>query len=80
MAAALHLHFRNIVSNATCLSQFSWMENKEQKDPCLLVAYVIAACVGNCKLRHCIVVERGETLHFTHSLDATRVARRIQLR
>lgn len=47
MASALHLHFRNVASNAKCLSNFIWMNNKEQNDPCLLVAYVIAACVGN---------------------------------
>ncbi|KIM64012.1 hypothetical protein SCLCIDRAFT_23874 [Scleroderma citrinum Foug A] len=47
MASALHLHSRNIVSNVTCVAGFNWMNNQEQKDPCLLVAYVIAACVGN---------------------------------
>ena len=38
------------VSNATCGTEYTWMDNMEHKDPCLTVAYVIAACAGDCKL------------------------------
>ncbi|KAG9310415.1 hypothetical protein JVU11DRAFT_9554 [Chiua virens] len=37
----------NVVSNATCQPEYAWMDNAEGKDPCLTVAYVIAACVGD---------------------------------
>lgn len=37
------------VSNATCQPEYAWMNNAEQKDPCLTVAYVIGACVGDSK-------------------------------
>ncbi|KAI9572526.1 hypothetical protein HD554DRAFT_2168219 [Boletus coccyginus] len=37
----------NAVSNATCQPEYGWMNNTEQKDPCLTVAYVIGACVGD---------------------------------
>ncbi|KAH0838822.1 hypothetical protein J3R83DRAFT_7226, partial [Lanmaoa asiatica] len=34
-------------SNATCQSDYGWMNSTEQRSPCLTVAYVIAACVGD---------------------------------
>ncbi|KAI6133791.1 hypothetical protein EV401DRAFT_2180923, partial [Pisolithus croceorrhizus] len=43
----VHPYLRTIASNATCETQDAWMNNQEGKSPCLIVAYVIAACVGN---------------------------------
>ena len=40
------------VSNATCQPEYAWMNNAEQLDPCLAVAYVIAACAGDSKSLH----------------------------
>ena len=37
------------VSNATCQSEYAWMNNAEQQSPCLAVAYVIGACAGDSK-------------------------------
>ncbi|KAL4063621.1 hypothetical protein V8B97DRAFT_1444014 [Scleroderma yunnanense] len=42
-----HLNLRNVISDAQCVPGFNWMNNQEGKDPCLTVAYVIAACVGD---------------------------------
>ncbi|KAI6153052.1 hypothetical protein BKA82DRAFT_4085441 [Pisolithus tinctorius] len=43
----LHPYLRIITSSAQCESGYEWMDNQETTPPCLLVAYVIAACVGN---------------------------------
>ena len=40
------------VSSATCQPEYAWMNNAEQLSPCLTVAYVIAACVGDSKSLH----------------------------
>lgn len=37
------------VTNATCQPEYAWMNNAEQRSPCLTVAYVIAACAGDSK-------------------------------
>ncbi|KAF8549248.1 hypothetical protein OG21DRAFT_1515418 [Imleria badia] len=34
-------------SNATCQPEYTWMDNVGQLNPCLTVAYVIAACDGD---------------------------------
>ncbi|KAN0101184.1 hypothetical protein V8E55_001168 [Tylopilus felleus] len=48
-AWAVHpnIYARAPVSNATCQPEYAWMNNAEQQSPCLAVAYVIAACVGD---------------------------------
>ncbi|KAI6040046.1 hypothetical protein EDC04DRAFT_2567640 [Pisolithus marmoratus] len=43
----VHPYLRNVVSPVVCESQYEWMNNQEGKNPCLVVAYVIAACVGD---------------------------------
>lgn len=43
----VHPYMRNVVSTAQCESEYGWMDNQENSSPCLVVAYVIAACVGN---------------------------------
>ncbi|KAI6137130.1 hypothetical protein F5141DRAFT_1079021 [Pisolithus sp. B1] len=43
----VHPSLRKIASDATCETQYGWMNNQENNNPCLLVAYVIAACVGD---------------------------------
>ncbi|KIO01236.1 hypothetical protein M404DRAFT_1003265 [Pisolithus tinctorius Marx 270] len=44
----LHPYQRaGITSLASCESGYEWMDNQETSPPCLLVAYVIAACTGN---------------------------------
>ncbi|KAI5989463.1 hypothetical protein EDC04DRAFT_1406119 [Pisolithus marmoratus] len=43
----VHPYLRNIVSQAACQSGYEWMNNQEGNGPCSLVAYIIAACVGN---------------------------------
>ncbi|KAH7884087.1 hypothetical protein F5I97DRAFT_1648458 [Phlebopus sp. FC_14] len=46
-AMVVHPNVLVPVSNATCLSDYAWMNNEEGYDPCLTVAYVIAACAGD---------------------------------
>ncbi|KAI6040047.1 hypothetical protein EDC04DRAFT_3089910 [Pisolithus marmoratus] len=43
----VHPYLHDVVSQVACQSEYAWMNNQEKTDPCLLVAYVIAACVGN---------------------------------
>lgn len=38
---------RNVVTNATCVDGYSWMNNGQNYSPCRTVAYVEAACAGN---------------------------------
>lgn len=40
------------VTNATCQPEYAWMNNAEDRTPCLTVAYVIAACAGDSKSLH----------------------------
>lgn len=49
---AVHPNIFIPVSNATCQSEYAWMNNAEQQSPCLAVAYVIAACAGDSKSLH----------------------------
>ncbi|KAG6373240.1 hypothetical protein JVT61DRAFT_6866 [Boletus reticuloceps] len=60
----------NIVSNATCLEpDYAWMNNTEHQTPCLAVAYVIAACVGDSKsFRFRYLLETLKLLHKTGQL------------
>ncbi|KAL4070084.1 hypothetical protein V8B97DRAFT_1917802 [Scleroderma yunnanense] len=37
----------SITSNATCTPDFNWMNNQEQSSPCLVVAYILAVCIGD---------------------------------
>ncbi|KAL4064794.1 hypothetical protein V8B97DRAFT_1987087 [Scleroderma yunnanense] len=43
----IHPQRRSVISEAQCVSGFNWMNNQEGSSPCLVVAYVIAACVGD---------------------------------
>ncbi|KAG2342668.1 hypothetical protein BDR05DRAFT_963884 [Suillus weaverae] len=47
MAVQVHPAKRNVVSPATCISGYSWMNDSQGYSPCLTVAYVEAACAGN---------------------------------
>ncbi|KAG1746903.1 hypothetical protein EDB19DRAFT_1688288 [Suillus lakei] len=47
MAVQVHPVTRTIVSPATCIDGYSWMSDSQGYSPCLTVAYVEAACVGN---------------------------------
>ncbi|KAG2101813.1 uncharacterized protein F5147DRAFT_708106 [Suillus discolor] len=38
---------RNIGSSATCMSEYSWMDDSQGNSPCLTVAYVEAPCYEN---------------------------------
>ncbi|KAL4077840.1 hypothetical protein J3A83DRAFT_4079084, partial [Scleroderma citrinum] len=49
-----------ITSNATCTPDFNWMNNQEQSSPCLVVAYILAVCIGDSKLHCCLPVEWGD--------------------
>ncbi|KAL4069162.1 hypothetical protein J3A83DRAFT_3490887 [Scleroderma citrinum] len=44
---SIHPQLRNVISEANCVSGFNWMDNQQGSNPCLVVAYVIAACVGD---------------------------------
>ncbi|KAG1775095.1 hypothetical protein EV702DRAFT_460922 [Suillus placidus] len=47
LAVQVHPVKRNVVSNATCISGYSWMNDSQGYSPCHTVAYVEAACTGN---------------------------------
>ncbi|KAG1746904.1 hypothetical protein EDB19DRAFT_331938 [Suillus lakei] len=47
VAVQVHPVARTVVSPATCMSGYSWMNDSQGYSPCLTVAYVEAACVGN---------------------------------
>ncbi|KAI5984004.1 hypothetical protein EDD15DRAFT_1822274 [Pisolithus albus] len=43
----VHPYMRAITSSAVCESEYGWMNNHEGSSPCVLIAYVMAACVGD---------------------------------
>ncbi|KAG2049108.1 hypothetical protein BDR06DRAFT_961823 [Suillus hirtellus] len=47
LAVQVHPVRRSIVSSATCMSGYSWMDDSQGNSPCLTVAYVEGACTGN---------------------------------
>jgi hypothetical protein len=47
LAVQVHPIKRNVVSTATCVSGYSWMDDSQGNSPCLTVAYVEAPCFGN---------------------------------
>ncbi|KAG2147504.1 hypothetical protein DEU56DRAFT_784315 [Suillus clintonianus] len=47
LAVQVHPVARTISSPATCINGYSWMNDGQGDSPCLTVAYVEAACVGN---------------------------------
>ncbi|KAG1741802.1 uncharacterized protein EDB91DRAFT_315601 [Suillus paluster] len=46
-AVQVHPVARAVSSSATCIDTFSWMNDAQDYSPCLTVAYVEAACIGN---------------------------------
>ncbi|KAG2101810.1 uncharacterized protein F5147DRAFT_295966 [Suillus discolor] len=46
-AVQVHPVKRNIGSSATCMSEYSWMDNSQGYSPCTTVAYVEAPCYEN---------------------------------
>ncbi|KAG2142723.1 hypothetical protein BD769DRAFT_1091897 [Suillus cothurnatus] len=47
LAVQVHPVKRNVISTATCVSGYSWMNDGQGNSPCLTVAYVEAPCFGN---------------------------------
>lgn len=47
LAVQVHAASRIVVSSATCIDGYSWMNNGQGDSPCLTVAYVEAACSEN---------------------------------
>jgi len=47
VAVQVHPVKRNIVSPATCIDGYSWMDDSQGYSPCLTAAYVEGACTGN---------------------------------
>ncbi|OJA10612.1 hypothetical protein AZE42_09932 [Rhizopogon vesiculosus] len=49
LAVQVHPVARSISSNATCTTDnvYAWMNDEQGNSPCLTVAYVEAACIGN---------------------------------
>ncbi|KAG1908735.1 uncharacterized protein F5891DRAFT_1180280 [Suillus fuscotomentosus] len=47
LAVQVHPVKRSIVSSATCMSGYSWMDDSQGNSPCLTVAYVEGAYTGN---------------------------------
>ncbi|KAH0832388.1 hypothetical protein J3R83DRAFT_13421 [Lanmaoa asiatica] len=63
------------VSNAKCQPEYAWMNNAEQRSPCLTVAYVLAACAGDSKsLQFKDLYETLTSCLKRDSLDTTRSA------
>ncbi|KAG1741800.1 uncharacterized protein EDB91DRAFT_315577 [Suillus paluster] len=47
LAVQVHPVARVVTSSATCINEYSWMNDAQGYSPCLTVAYVEASCIGN---------------------------------